>query len=127
MIDATPGAEAAAPARPARAPRRAPNELTFTLDEALVESSAARERDWLGADRRAALARYQALPIETNQLYTTYVDLRTADLAAVIPWEAPAARPAAAAMALPDGAAGFAAFTEDRAESLAANPIAATL
>jgi Fe-S cluster assembly scaffold protein SufB len=119
VIDATPGAEAAAPARPARAPRRAPNELTFTLDGALVESRAAQEGDWLGADRRAAFARYQMLPIETNQLYITYVDLRTADLAAVIPWEAPAARPAPAALALPEGAAGYAAFTEDRVESLA--------
>jgi Fe-S cluster assembly scaffold protein SufB len=37
----------------------------------------------------------------------------------VIPWEAAAARPAVAAVALPEGAAGYAAFTEDRVESLA--------
>ena len=118
MMDATPGAEAAAPARPARAPRRTPNELTFTLDGALVEAVAAGEPDWLAADRRAAFARYRALPIETNQLYTTYVDLRTADLAAVTPWEAPAAAPVGVSAALPEGAAGFAGFSEDRVEAL---------
>ena len=119
MIDATPEATPAAPVRPTRAPRRAPNELTFILDERLVESAAARAPDWLAADRRAAFARYRALPIETNQLYTTYVDLRMADLAAVIPWEAPAARPDAPGPALPEGAAGYAALTEDQIESLA--------
>jgi Fe-S cluster assembly scaffold protein SufB len=114
VIDAT----ADAAARPARSPRRAPHDLTFTLDEALVESWAGQERDWLAADRRAAFARYRSLPIETNQLYTTYVDLRTASLAAVTPWGSPAAGPAGGSPALPDGAAGFAAFTEDRVEAL---------
>jgi Fe-S cluster assembly scaffold protein SufB len=121
VIDATPKGEAAAtdaPARPARAPRRAPNELTFTLDEAFVESAAASGPDWLAADRRAAFARYRALPIETNQLYTTYVDLRMADLGAVAPWVAPASAPGGRSEGLPDGAAGFAAFAEDGVEAL---------
>jgi Fe-S cluster assembly scaffold protein SufB len=90
VIDATSEATPAAtdaPPRPARAPRRAPNELTFTLDEAFVDAAVASEPDWLAADRRAAFARYRALQIETNQLYTTYVDLRTADLAGVTPPE----------------------------------------
>ena len=108
MIDATPGTKPAtdAPARPARAPRRAPHELTFTLDEAFVEAAAATEPDWLAADRRAAFARYQALPIETNQLYTTYVDLRTADLAGVTPWDA---------VATPSDAGGDDLITEEMA------------
>ena len=118
MIDATPGTEAATPVRPARAPRRAPNELTFTLDESFVDARAAQERDWLAADRRAAFARYRALPIETNQLYTTYVDMRTTDLADVAPWESPAAASVGAGLDLPSGAAGLAAFTEDRVDSL---------
>ncbi|HEX2754390.1 MAG TPA: SufD family Fe-S cluster assembly protein [Candidatus Limnocylindrales bacterium] len=122
MIDATPEATPAtpaAPARPARAPRRSPNELTFTLEEATVAAHAVAEPDWLTADRSAAFARYRALPIETNQLYTTYVDLRTADLTAVTPWESPAGAPVGgASQPLPDGAAGFAAFTEDRVEAL---------
>ena len=42
---------------------------------------------WLGADRRAALERFEALPVETNQLYTTYVDLRAAALEDARPYE----------------------------------------
>jgi Fe-S cluster assembly scaffold protein SufB len=120
VIDATTPAPAApdAPARPARAPRRAPNELTFALDGAFVESRAAGEPDWLAADRRAAFERYRGLPIETNQLYTTYVDLRSADLAAVTPWAEPAAAPDGPSLDLPDGAAGFAAFRDDRVDAL---------
>jgi Fe-S cluster assembly scaffold protein SufB len=118
VIDATPETAAATPIRPARAPRRSPTELTFALDEASVEAAAAGEPGWLGADRRAAFARYRALPIETNQLYTTYVDLRTADLAAVHPWDKAATAPAGATLPLPDGAAGFAAFRDDVVDGL---------
>jgi len=119
VIDATPGTTPAAPARPARAPRRSPNELTFTLDEAFVEAVAATEPDWLAADRRAAFARYRALPIETNQLYTTYVDLRTANLAGVEPWDAPTSASDGPSLARPDGAAGFAAFHDNRVDAIA--------
>ena len=56
-------APAAAQARPPRAPRRSPSDLTFTLDEADVERFAANEPAWLGADRRAAFARYRDLPV----------------------------------------------------------------
>jgi Fe-S cluster assembly scaffold protein SufB len=117
VIDANPKPEAAVPARPARAPRRSPNELTFHLDEAFVAARSAAEPDWLAADRAVAFERYAALPIESNQLYTTYVDLRTADLAAVEPWPAPAVA-AGPDGALPDGAAGLAAIAEDRVEAL---------
>jgi Fe-S cluster assembly scaffold protein SufB len=119
VIDATPEATAApAPARPPRAPRRAPNELTFALDEGFMEAAAAREPDWLAADRRAAFERYRSLPIETNQLYTTYVDLRTADLTAVAPWPETADAADGPSLALPDGATGFAAFREDQVDAL---------
>lgn len=64
-----------------RPARRSPTELTFAPDRSLLESWAVTEPDWLTADRAAALARFDELPIETNQLYTTYVDLRGADLA----------------------------------------------
>jgi len=106
-------------ARAPRAPRRAPTDLTFFLDEAQVESRAAAEPDWLTADRRAAFARYAALPIETNQLYTTYVDLRTADLADVRPWDEPAATPQSREAAAPAGVAAFASFTESTIDALA--------
>jgi Fe-S cluster assembly scaffold protein SufB len=75
----------ATPSRP-RPVRRAPTDLSFHLDPAFVEGLAVREPEWAAADRRAALERFQALPIETNHLYTTYVDLRTAVLDDVIPY-----------------------------------------
>jgi len=109
---------AATPGRPARAPRRAPGELSFTLDEPTVAAHAAVEPAWLTADRRAAFERYLALPVEKNQLYTTYVDLRTADLAAVRPWEAPATTPSAGGDGLPEGAAGLAMLSEDRVDAI---------
>jgi Fe-S cluster assembly scaffold protein SufB len=67
----------------ARPARRSPTELTFAPDRSLLERRATAEPSWLAADRRAALDRFDELPIETNQLYTTYVDLRAADLAGV--------------------------------------------
>jgi len=36
-------------ARTPRAPRRAPADLTFSIDEALIESWAADEPDWLSS------------------------------------------------------------------------------
>jgi Fe-S cluster assembly scaffold protein SufB len=106
-------------ARPPRAPRRAPTDLTFSLDEAFVEARAAREPDWLAEDRRAAFARYRALPIETNQLYTTYVDLRNADLSEVAPYERPAVlAPDAADGATGDGIAALASIVEDGVEAI---------
>jgi Fe-S cluster assembly scaffold protein SufB len=41
------------------------------------------EPDWLRADRRAAFDAWAALPSESNQLYTPYIDLRGARLEAV--------------------------------------------
>ena len=117
---------AGAPARSPRAPRRAPTDLTFTLDEALIERWTADEPDWLAADRRAALERFRALPIETNRLYTTYVDLRLADLADVHAWEQPAGAPDPAAVAtLPDGTIGLAELVDDRVDALVLDPAAA--
>ncbi len=118
MIDATPEATTAAPVRPTRAPRRAPNELTFTLDEATVAAHSAAEPDWLTADRRAAFERYQTQPVESNQLYTTYVDLRTANLADVVPWDAAGSSPTTARTDLPPGASGLIAIAEDRVDAI---------
>jgi Fe-S cluster assembly scaffold protein SufB len=73
----------AAPARPARTPRRAPADLPIRFaDRALAERLAADrgEPDWLLADRLAATEAFAALPIEANQLYTPYIDLRGASL-----------------------------------------------
>jgi len=102
-----------------RVPRQAPADLTFNLAQDLVESLAGRQPDWLAADRRAAFERFQALPVEGNRLYTTYLDLRLAELADVQPWPSPATAPAIDHGAtVPDGAAGIASLREDRVTAL---------
>jgi Fe-S cluster assembly scaffold protein SufB len=107
----------AAPARP-RPPRRSPTDLTFELDEGLVERWAGEEPAWLADDRRAALERFRSLPVEANKLYTPYVDLRAADLASTRAYEEPAGEPDAAGGALPDGVVALAELREDRVGSL---------
>jgi Fe-S cluster assembly scaffold protein SufB len=106
-------------ARPPRAPRRAPSDLTFTLDEAVVEARATAEPGWLAADRRAAYARYRDLPAETNQLYTTYIDLRTADLAEVRPPDGPVSHPSSTMTRATEGVAALASVTDDGVGSIA--------
>jgi Fe-S cluster assembly scaffold protein SufB len=71
------------PARPARPPRRAPSDLPIRFaDRALAERLASErdDPDWLLADRLAAADAFATLPIEANQLYTPYIDLRGAAL-----------------------------------------------
>ncbi len=111
----TASAETAPAARPARPPRQSPSDLTITfLDEAHVRArvASAGEPDWLLADRLAAQSLVDALPVESNQLYTTYLDLRAAQLSAVRPYELPDSVPAPGAPAGPDDAT--AAFIEIR-------------
>jgi Fe-S cluster assembly scaffold protein SufB len=109
---------ATAPVR-ARAPRRSPSDLTFQLDEALVKRLASAEPDWLATDRRDALERYGSVPIEPNQLYTTYLDLRLADLGDARAYESTASTAttstgSTAAEAATEGLAGIASFREDK-------------
>jgi len=80
---------------PARPRRRAPADLPFRFaDRGLAETLAAErdEPDWLRAERIEAWTAFEALPIESNQLYTPYVDLRAADLLETRPYvtDAPA-------------------------------------
>jgi Fe-S cluster assembly scaffold protein SufB len=114
------GAPAPSPqVRPSRAPRQAPGDLTFELDPAYVEARASHEPDWLAAARRAAFARFQALPVEGNRLYTTYLDLRLAQLEDVTPWPRPATKTTPdQAVSRPAGTAGLASLAEDRVEAL---------
>ena len=76
-------------AAPTRVRRRGPADLPFTFaDRALAEQLGA-ERDepaWLRAERLVASEGFDALAIESNQLYTPYVDLRAASLEAVRPY-----------------------------------------
>ncbi len=106
-----------------RAPRRSPTELTFRLDEALVERRASTEPAWLVDDRRAALARFRSLPLEANRLYTPYVDLRAADLAEVTAYETTASHPMPGATdSLPPGVAGLVELREDTVTALGLRP-----
>ena len=122
---------AAAPRAQKAAPvRQSPTDLTLSLvDEATVRgvATAGGDAEWLLADRLAGLAAFAALPIETNPLYTTYVDLRNARLADVRPYTGPAAvaNGAGDATLLPEGAAAYAEFTENRVTALVLSPEAA--
>ena len=121
----TTSTEEAAAARAAAAPRQAPADLTLpipTAEAVRAASLAAVEPDWLLEDRLAALGRVGELPVESNRLYTTYVDLRGARLAGVAAYEASDIEPAPAgdaAAALPDGADGFIELREDEVGALA--------
>jgi hypothetical protein len=64
----------AAATPPAVASRQAPTDLTLSfVDEATVRavSAAGGEPEWLLAERLEGLKAFEALPIETNPLYTT--------------------------------------------------------
>jgi Fe-S cluster assembly scaffold protein SufB len=125
-MTAQPETEAAskpAAAAPARKTPQAPSDLTVSfVDEGAVRrvAAATSAAEWLLADRLAGLAAFDALPIETNQLYTTYVDLRNAKLAAARPYAVPAetAPRAADAKLLPEGAAAYVEFRENRVTAL---------
>jgi Fe-S cluster assembly scaffold protein SufB len=60
---------------------------------------------WLAADRGAAFDAFEALPAESNLLYTTYIDLRTVELEGAILVRSPRTAPVAAD--LPDGTDGL--------------------
>jgi Fe-S cluster assembly scaffold protein SufB len=113
-------------ARPSAPARQAPTDLTLTfVDEAMVRKVAAAvaDPDWLLADRLAGLRGFEALPIESNRLYTPYVDLRNANLSAVRPYPAATRGGAAAGKTqLPEGAAAYAELAEDRLAAIVLSP-----
>jgi Fe-S cluster assembly scaffold protein SufB len=109
--------------------RRAPTDLPFTFaDRGLVETLAAErsEPDWLRDERLAAADAFAALPLEPNQLYTTYLDLRNAELLNATPYVRTAGLPSAiASVELPEGVAGLIDLREDGVAGLALEPAAA--
>ena len=111
-----------------RPARRAPTDLPFTFaDRALAEALATErsEPDWLRAERIAAFEAFEALPIEPNQLYTTYLDLRNADLTSARPHVRTAAAPnPIASTRLPEGVAGLIDLREDGVAGLVLEPAA---
>ncbi len=109
-----PSAEATPPSRP-RPVRRAPTDLPFTFpDRGLVKALVAEREEpaWLRDDRMEAFKAFESLPIETNPLYTTYIDLRPADLTEARPYVRTATEPAGTS-ALPEGTSGVIELRED--------------
>jgi len=73
----------------ARPVRRSPADVPFQFaDRDLAQALAAdrAEPDWLRAERLAAWERFEAMPVEGNQLYTPYIDLRGAVLGDARPY-----------------------------------------
>ncbi len=81
-----------------------PLKLPF-LDEAAARnrSRTADEPDWLLGERLDALRRAQELPAEANQLFTPYLDLRSARFAEIEPYAEAGFAPGAEDAALPPG------------------------
>lgn len=107
-----------------RTPRRAAAAMPFSfVDRALVEgiADAHAEPGWLRADRLIALERFDALPVESNRLYTPYLDLRAAALDGAAPYTGLDGSMTGAAA--PDGVAGL---IEMREDGLASRSIDAT-
>jgi Fe-S cluster assembly scaffold protein SufB len=111
-------------------PRPARQGLTdFTLPVARADidaiASAAASPDWLVTDRRTAFDAFEALPAETNLLYTTYIDLRGAQLAGARLHTSPLTAPVPAP--LPDGSDGLLVLTDGdlTASALSAGAVAA--
>jgi Fe-S cluster assembly scaffold protein SufB len=102
-------------------PRRSRAALPFSfVDRALVEgiADAHGEPGWLRVDRLAALERFDVLPVESNLLYTPYLDLRAAVLDGATPYAGLDGSMAGAAA--PDGVA---ALIEMREDGIAARSI----
>ena len=102
---------------PTQAPsRRATTDLPLPFaDEAFVRqaSQASDEPDWRLADRMGGLRLFEQLPVETNRLFTTYLDYRAVDLTEVRPYPSIAA-PEAEGARLPTGASALLHVREDR-------------
>jgi Fe-S cluster assembly scaffold protein SufB len=128
----TEGAAEASAGDRRRPARRGPADLPFSFPDVGLAQALAAERSepaWLRAERIAAAKAYEGLPLEKNHLYTTYVDLRGADLFAVRPYVRTAAAPADASAAArpPDGVSAIIELREDAVvlQALSAEAVAA--
>ena len=107
-----------------RTPRRAPADLPFSFADVALAERLAAERDepaWLRAARVGAAETFGRLPTESNQLYTTYVDLRSADLFAAEPVVRTAVAPDPEGT-VPEGVAALMELREDGVATLALSP-----
>jgi Fe-S cluster assembly scaffold protein SufB len=113
-------APAASPAARPRPARRAVDDLGLTIDPATVLRTG--EPAWLATDRAAAFDAFTALPAESNLLYSTYIDLRAAQLGDARLVDGPAA---ASETSLPDDADAIIAIDEGERVAVALSPTAA--
>ena len=84
--------------------------LAVTRDDVAAIHAAQAGPDWLLADREAGFEAFDGLPAETNDLYTTYIDLRGAHLAETALHRSPRVEPTA--IELPSGSDGFLVITD---------------
>ena len=100
----------------ARPVRRSPADLPFRFaDRGLAQALAAErgEPAWLRKERLEAWKAFEALPVESNQLYTPYVDLRAAKLEGARPYVRTAVASAKSGEGVPDGVAAIIEIVED--------------
>ena len=114
--------------RRTRTARRGPADLPFAFPDAGLAAALGAERSepaWLREERLAAASEYEALPLEKNPLYTTYVDLRSSDLFSAQPYKRTAEAPESGTSAtLPDDIDALIELREDGVTSLALSPSA---
>ena len=108
-----------------RPARQGPTDFTLPVDRAEIDGIAPIEgtADWLPADRQAAFDAFEALPSESNVLYTTYIDLRSVQLQAARLVNSPRTEPLSAE--LPDGTDGLIVIDEGDVAGVALSPEAA--
>ena len=107
-----------------RPARQAPTDFTLPVGRAAIDEVAPIDgtTDWLPADRQAAFDAFEALPAESNVLYTTYIDLRSAQLGAAGLVSSPRADPMSTE--LPDGTDGLIVIDEGDIVGVALSPAA---
>ena len=123
----TPPVATSSPA-PARPGRRAPADLPFRFADRGLAQALATEREepaWLRAERIDAWKAFEALPVEANQLYTPYVDLRNAKLESARPYVRTAIGSAGVSAELPEGVAGVIEIVEDGLGTVALSKVTA--
>jgi Fe-S cluster assembly scaffold protein SufB len=108
-------AEIAPSAPPARQGRSASRLLLRDDSQSTVDRIAqlGDEPDWMRAERHDALRLAEELPLETNPLFTSYVDLRSARFDEIEPYLETGDAPEVTD-ALPEGAAGLLVVSDDR-------------
>jgi Fe-S cluster assembly scaffold protein SufB len=95
-----------APGRP-RPARRGLTDFSLPVQRSDIDALATIEggADWLAADRLAGFDAFEALPAETNMLYTTYIDLRAVALEGAVLTRSPRTEPIE--VDLPEGTDGL--------------------